>query len=43
VETADYTEERSYGDLGETVKTVKSIRSDVPSRAWPGVGTPIIK
>jgi YD repeat-containing protein len=25
-------EERFYG---ETVKTVKSIRSDVPSRAWP--------
>jgi hypothetical protein len=26
---------RFYGKLGETVKTVKSIRSDIPSRMWP--------
>jgi len=26
--------ERFYGELGETVKTVKSIRSDAPSRTW---------
>jgi RHS repeat-associated protein len=31
----DLMEERFYGKLGETVKTVKSIRSDNPSRMWP--------
>jgi RHS repeat-associated protein len=35
VANGDIMEERFYGKLGETVKTVKSIRSDVPSREWP--------
>jgi hypothetical protein len=35
VANGDMTEERFYGELGETVKTVKSIRSEVPSRLWP--------
>jgi RHS repeat-associated protein len=34
VANGDIMEERFYGKLGETVKTVKSIRSDVPSREW---------
>jgi RHS repeat-associated protein len=35
LDNGDLQEERFYGKLGETVKTVKSIRSDVPSREWP--------
>lgn len=35
VNSPDYRDERFYGKLGETVKTIKSIRSDVPSRVWP--------
>ena len=35
VENGDMWAERFYGRLGETLKEIKSIRSDVPSRAWP--------
>jgi RHS repeat-associated protein len=35
VENGDMWEERFYGKLGETVKTMKAVRSDVPSREWP--------